>query len=80
MKIEKRWPNSVHLPTLVKFYQSKIYDNIVLADNILDELVLNPNQAAYILKVIRGIGPGKSTYYLAKMKKRNNYIVVKRKK
>lgn len=96
MKIERRWPNSPHLPMLVKLYQSKMYDNVILADNILDELILNPNEASYILKVIRGTTtvykykrdncnmttyPYRSTYYLAKMKKRSvkNYIVVKRK-
>ena len=96
MKVERRWPNSPHLETLVKFYQSKMYDNIILADNILDGLTLNPNEASYILKVIRGTTtvykykrndtmltahPYRSTYYLAKMKKRSvkNYIVVKRK-
>lgn len=83
MRIERKWANSLYLPTLVKFYQSKIHDNIILADNILDELTLNPNEASYILKIIRNIGPRyKSTYYLAKMKKRTvkNYILVKRKK
>ena len=95
MKIERRWPKSPHLPMLVKLYQSKMYDNIVLADNILDELTLNLTDASYILQVIRKIGylskptsSGlghylyRSTYYLAKIKHRSvkNYIVVKRNK
>jgi len=31
-------------------------ENMILADNILDELTVNPNEGHYILKVIRGNG------------------------
>ena len=102
MKIEKRWPKSEHLKMLVGLYQSKMYDNVVLADAMMDGLTLNINDAHYILKIIRNMGPVRkdmkpftwnnywefsdisyrSTYYLAKIKKRSvkNYILIKRKK
>jgi hypothetical protein len=81
--------------TIIAFYKSGIKENIVLADAMLDGLTLNVNDAHCILKIIRNMGivyisrPNsyilkdiyRSTYYLAKIKKRNvkNYIVVKRK-
>jgi hypothetical protein len=83
MKIEKRWPKSEHLKMLVGLYQSKMYDNVVLADAMLDGLTLNITDAHYILKVIRNMGIVyksrlnysivkdiyRSTYYLAKIKR-----------
>lgn len=83
MKIEKRYPKSEHLKMLTDLYQSKIYENVVLADAMLDGLTLNVNDAHYILKIIRNMGiiymsrPNsyilkdiyRSSYYLAKIKK-----------
>lgn len=56
MKIEKRWSNSTYLQSLISLYQSKMSDNVALADNILDGLTLNINDASCILKVIRNNG------------------------
>ena len=56
MNIVRNWPKQKSLKLLVNLYQSKMVENMVLADNILDGLTLNPNEGHYILKVIRGSG------------------------
>lgn len=81
LKIDKHAINSKDKTQfLCNLYRSRVVENIIFADSILDTITLNINDAHLVLKIIRNHCYKKSTYYLAKIKKRSvkNYIVVKR--